>query len=524
MRWFNRHSSFCHYIHTSTFSTANLKPNHQINTDRLTDQTTTLQNVVSWNRTISKCLRNSQIIKAQSLFDKMPVKDIVSYNTILSGLNQSKNPEKVCQVFLEMERAGLKPNEYTLSIILSAVLNTELKVLVPQIHARIICLALNASVFVGSALMKAYANAGDGVGLSKAFYEILNKDVTSWNALVSGYMELGCMHEAQKTFDTMPEKDVVSWTTLVNGYIRNKRIKKARSIFNKITGKNVISWTVMISGYVQSERFVDALKLFVLMVKSDTMPNKFTYSSVLDACAGCCSLLVGQQVHSSIMKFGIPEDVILSTSLVDMYAKCGDIDAAFYVFESMQRKNLASWNSMIGGYGRHGLGKRALEEFERMKKMGVKPDEVTFVNLLSACGHGGLVEEGEKHFDSMETKHGIQAEAEHYACMVDLYGRAGQLDKAEKLIKEMPFEGDVVIWGALLGGCGLHSNMKLGELAAEGISRLERHHPAVYSMLTKIHGENGAWNIVVKLRKMLNEKRVRKQKAGSWVESPFLEM
>ncbi|KAJ0054711.1 hypothetical protein Pint_00827 [Pistacia integerrima] len=147
-----------------------------------------------------------------------------------------------------MERAGLKPNEYTLPIILSAVLNTELKLLVPQIHARIICLALNASVFVGSALMKAYAYSGDGVGLSKAFYEILNKDVTSWNALISGHMELGCMHEAQKTFDSMPEKDVVSWTTLVNGYIRNKRIKKARSIFNKITGKNVISWTVMISG------------------------------------------------------------------------------------------------------------------------------------------------------------------------------------------------------------------------------------------------------------------------------------
>ncbi|XP_044491466.1 pentatricopeptide repeat-containing protein At4g02750-like [Mangifera indica] len=521
MRWFNpRHPSFFYY----NTSTANLKSNYQVNTNGLIGQTTALQSVVSWNKTITKCLQNSQIIKAQKLFDKMPLKDIVSYNTILSGLNQAKNPEKVCQLFLEMERVGLKPNEYTLSIILSAVLNTELKLLVPQIHARTICLALNASVFVGSALMKAYANAGDGVGLSKVFNEILNKDVSSWNALVSGYMELGRMHEAQKTFDTVPDKDVVSWTTLVNGYIRNNRINKARSIFNKITEKNVISWTVMISGYVQNERFVDALKLFVLMMKSDTMPNKFTYSSVLDACAGCCCLLVGQQVHSRIIKFGIPKDVVLSTSLVDMYAKCGDIDAAFSVFESMQRKNLASWNSMIGGYGRHGLGKRALEEFERMIKMGVKPDEVTFVNVLSACGHGGLVEEGEKRFDSMETKYGIKAEVEHYACMVDLYGRAGQLDKAEKLIKEMPFEGDVVIWGALLGGCGLHSNTKLGELAAESISRLKKDHPAVHSMLTKIHGEKGAWSTVVTLRKMLNEKRFRKQEACSWVESPFHEM
>jgi pentatricopeptide repeat protein len=333
-------------------------------------------------------------------------------------------------------------------------------------------------------------------------------------------MELGCLVEAQRVFDGMPVKNVVSWTSLVSGYIGNKRINKARSVFNNMSERNVVSWTVMISGYVQNQKFMDALKLFIRMLKSGNRPNHFTLSSVLDAIAECSSLIMGQQVHSSILKSSTPGDVILSTSLVDMYAKCGDIEAAFSVFESMPKKNLVSWNSIIGGYARHGLATRALEEFERMIKSGIRPDEVTFVNVLSACGHGGLIEEGEKYFYSMG-EYAVKAGVEHYACMVDLYGRAGKLEKAEKLIKRMPCEPDVVVWGALLGACGLHSSLELGQFAAEGISKLKIDHPAVYSMLSKIHSEKGAWSSVIELREMMKERRVNKQKAASWVESPF---
>ncbi|KAM7495783.1 hypothetical protein LguiA_020197 [Lonicera macranthoides] len=283
--------------------------------------------------------------------------------------------------------------------------------------------------------------------------------------------------------------------------------------------RNVISWTAMIKGYVRYGKFVYALELFLLMLNSEIRPNHFTFSSVLDACAGCSSLSVGNQVHSFILKSGIHLDVVLSTSLVNMYAKCGDIKAAFCIFESMEKKNLVSWNSIIGGYARHGLAKRALEEFDRMIKGSVKPNRITYVNVLSACGHGGLVEEGERHFNSMKTKCGIHAGLEHYACMVDLYGRAGQLKKAEKLIKEMPLEPDVVVWGALIGACGLHSCLEVGEFAAGGLCKLEQGHPAVFSMLSKIHGEKGVWSSVIEIRRMLKESHTRKQKAGSWVES-----
>ncbi|KAF2325054.1 hypothetical protein GH714_022471 [Hevea brasiliensis] len=385
----------------------------------------------------------------------MPLKDVVSWNIMLSAFNKTRNPARVCKYFKEMQRVGIIPNEYTFSIVLSAVLDKIFNIIVPQIHARVISLGLNLSLFVGSALIRAYAAVGDQMALSRVFDEMSAKNITSWNALVSGYMELGCISEAQRVFDVMPEKNTVSWTILVNGYIANRRINEARSLFNKMSNRNVVSWTVMISG-------------------------------VFFSSYGATSSLT-----------------------------------AFCIFESMKNKNLMSWNSIIGGYARHGLATRALEEFERMIKSGVRPDQVTFLNILSASGHGGLVEEGEKHFGSMGAKYGIKAGLEHYTCMVDLYGRAGQLDKAEELIKGMPYEPDVVVWGALLGACGIHSSLELGAFAARGINKLKEDHPVAYSMLSKIHGERGEWNGIVGLRKMMKQRHVKNQKAGSWIESPL---
>ncbi|KAF3436566.1 hypothetical protein FNV43_RR23658 [Rhamnella rubrinervis] len=452
----------------------------------LFDQNPISRNIAFWNIMMALYIRNDQLRNAEYLFDQMPVKDVVSWNTMLSELRKSRNPNGVYRCFLRLMRTGFRPNEYTISVVLSTVFN----VLVPQIHVFVVRLALNSGVFVGSALMRGYADVGDRVALYRVFDEILERDVTSWNALISGYMEMGYVLEAQRVFDLMPEKNIVSWTSLLNGYIENNKINKARDVFNKMSERNVVSWTAMINGYVQNQNFV--------------------------ALPFSC-----QQVHSKIVKSGIPDDVVLSTSPVDMYAKCGNNEAALCVFELMRTKNLASWNSIIGGCARHGLTTRALDEFERMTKAGSRPNHVTFINLLSACGHGGLIEEGEKHFNSMTEKYGIQAGLEHYACMVDLYGRAGHLEKAGKLIEGMPFEPDVVVWGALLGACGLHSSLELGKFAAKGIWQLQHDHPAVYSMLAKIHGENGAWDGFVELRRIMKEKNVVKQRAASWIGSNF---
>ncbi|CAL5194547.1 unnamed protein product [Lathyrus oleraceus] len=504
--------------HLNYMINAHIDDNNVKQAHKLLDENPLSCNIVSWNMIMTAYVQHNQIGIAHNLFDKMPLKDAVSWNIMLSGFHRTRNSEGLYNCFLQMGRAGVVLNDYTVSTLLRAVVSTELDVLVNQVHAIAFHLALNLNVFVGSSLIRAYAGLREEEALSKAFDDILVKDVTSWNALVSSYMELGRTVDAQTMFDLMPLRNIISWTTLVNGYVKNKQVNKARSVFDEMRERNVVSWTVMISGYVQNKRFMDALNLFVLMFKTEIRPNHFTFSSVLDACAGCSSLLMGLQVHLCIIKSGIRNDVIWLTSLVDMYAKCGDMDAAFCVFESIKDKNLVSWNAIIGGYASHGLAARALEEFDRMKTFGGMPDEVTFVNVLSACVHAGLVEEGEKHFADMLTTYGMRAEMEHYSCMVDLYGRAGKFDEAEKLIKNMPFEPDVVLWGALLAACGMHSNLELGEYAAERIRRLESNHPISYSMLSKIQGEKGIWSSVNKLRDAMKERGIRKQKAISWAE------
>ncbi|XP_054779158.1 pentatricopeptide repeat-containing protein At4g02750-like [Prosopis cineraria] len=502
---------------SSKFDTC-LRNNNIDEARKLFDENIASRSCVSWNMMMSSYVQRNQFHLAKNLFDKMPAKDVVSWNIMLSGFRKTGNVRGLYQSFLQMGRVSVAPSDYTISALLRAVVNTDFDVLVQQIHARAVRMALNLDVVVGSSLINAYASLGEKKAMGRVFDELLTKNVACWNALVSGYMEVGSMADAQRAFDLTPQKDIISWTTLVNGYIRNKQIDKARSIFNEMKERNVVTWTAMISGYVQSLRSVEALELFILMLKSGNRPNHFTISSVLDACADCSSLLMGQQIHQSFIKSGIPDDVIISTSLVDMYAKCGHMDAAFRVFESITRKNLASWNSIIGGYARHGLANRALEEFNRMMEAGFTPNKITHVNVLSACVHAGLVEEGEKHFIAMQRKHGIQTEMEHYTCMVDLYGRSGQLDKAEEIIKNMPFEPDVVLWGALLGACVLHSNVELGEIAAQKMRELQKNHSASYTLLAKIQGEKGRWTSVNELREKMKERQIQKQKAFSWAE------
>ncbi|MBA0772601.1 hypothetical protein Gotri_007946 [Gossypium trilobum] len=517
--------------HLSTLPTINL--DNDINNclqktrfnepQKLFHQTPIAGNIFSWNAMMKPNLGNGQTEHAQELFDEVSLKTRASWNTFLSSLNKSQNPEVVYKGFLEMGRVGFKPKESTISTLVSAVSETKFNVLVPQVHALVVCLGLNMSMFVGPVLMKWYSRMGDVEGLGRVFDEILVKNAACWNALVSGYMEVGYFKQARRVFDKMPERDIVSWTSLIDGYIRNKWVNKARSMFNKMNQKNVVSWTAMINGYVQNERFREALKLFVLMLRSDTRPNQFTFSNVLDACAGCSYLITGLQVHSCILKFGIPQDLVLSASLVDMYAKCRNIDAAFCVFEYMQEKSLVSWNSLIGGYARQGLGRRALLEFDRMISTGINPSQVTMFNVLLACRGSGLVKEGERQFNSMNCKYGIQPGLEHYACMMEIYGKAGQLGKAETLIKGMILKFDVVLWGAFLRAFYLYSGLEPPEFATEGILKLKTDFPAVYAAFRKIHGGTGKRSGVIEFRpskEMKQRRNIAKQKALSQIESP----
>eukprot|EP01018_Ginkgo_biloba_P025333 Gb_35278 [translate_table: standard] len=421
-------------------------------------------------------------------------------------------------VIIRMQQAGMHPNGFTFTSVISAC--ACIAVLEPgkQVHAYVIKAGIDSDVFVGSSLVTMYGTCGDIDNARQVFDTISERNVVSWNAMISGYAQNGRIEDAEELFDKMPERNVVSWTTMVAGYVQNGTVEIARHVFDKMSERSVVSWTAMIAGYAQNGHGEEALKLFYQMQSTGTKPNQSTFSSILNACAGCAALNQGKHVHVSIIKTGFQSDVVLWSALVDMYAKCGSIQEALHAFNKMPERNAVSWNAMITGYAQHGYGKEALQLFEQMQHRGIKPNSITFVGVLSACRHAGLVDEGWRYFSSMDQDHCIVPEAEHYACMVDLIGRAGHLDEAEAFINKMPFKPDVVVWGALLGACRIHVNMELGECAAEHLLELEPQNAAAYVLLSNIYAATGRWDDVVKVRKMMKDRGVKKRPGCSWIE------
>ncbi|XP_074314869.1 pentatricopeptide repeat-containing protein At5g08510-like [Silene latifolia] len=483
----------------------------------LFDEFPTSRNLVSWNILIAGYVRHGCIPTALHLFDEMRHRDIVTWNTLFSAFQNKQDYHSTFQYYRLLQSSGFRPNHYTFSIVITSFLVSSVDIILPQIHAQIVSLGYSSNAFVGSALIRGYTKLGDHSALCCVFRDILEKSVPVWNAFILGLMDLGLTLEAHRAFNRMPRRNVVSWTILIDGFLKNDQFQKARYIFDKMDEKNIISWTAMISGYVRLGKYFNALELFPVMIRSGTRPNQHTFSSILAACAKHSELLIGEQLHTSILKYGITDEIVVLTALVGMYAKCGNIDAAHRIFKTLPEKTLPSWNTIIGGFAMHGLARRAVNAFEEMTSGGIRPDQTTFVHVLSACGHGGEVLEGERIFVSMEKTYGIPAEKEHYACMVDLYGRAGLLDKALSFIKGMPLQADVVVWGALLGSCAVHSDSEFSSNAVEAVLKLENDNPAVYSLLSKIYGEKGVWSSVTYLKNKMKENNIKIHKAGSWI-------
>jgi pentatricopeptide repeat protein len=249
-------------------------------------------------------------------------------------------------------------------------------------------------------------------------------------------------------------------------YAKSGCIADAQKVFDKLTAQNnVVLWTAMIAGYTQKGCIDEALKLFLLMQRAGVKPNQFTYPTVLRACANLASMEVGKQVHCHIIKTGAASDTFVASTIVDMYIKCGSLADGQRGFDRIPRRDIVSWNTMIAGYAQHGYVDQALEIFEQMQQCGMKPNHVTFVAVLCACSHGGLVGLGLRYFDSLSRTHSIIPRMEHYACIVDLLGRVGRLYEAEHFINNMPFEPSALVWETLLQACRIHGNMEVGKRA-----------------------------------------------------------
>lgn len=264
--------------------------------------------------------------------------------------------------------------------------------------------------------------------------------------------------------------------------------------------------------------FDRALNLFGQMQPTGVKPDSVTYASILPACGNLAALEYGKQFHKDIIRSGFQSDIFVGNALVDMYAKCGSVWEAFKVFEKIGKRNVISWTAMIAGYAMNGHGKEAIKLFQQMQQSSTKPNHITFVGVLSACCHAGLVDDGWQYFHCMVRDYHIMPYMEHYCCMVDLLGRAGFLDEAEDFINKMPLKPDTSIWASLLGACTIHSNIDLGERVAECLFELEPKNPAHYVLLSNLYAVAGRWDDKEKVRRMMKDRTVKKTPGRSWIE------
>ncbi|XP_010540043.1 PREDICTED: pentatricopeptide repeat-containing protein At4g22760 isoform X1 [Tarenaya hassleriana] len=508
--------------------------------------------------------------------------DSFSWGCVIRFLSRHEQFKEAFHLYIEMLQFGISPSSHAITSTLRACARMESKIAGTLVHAQVLKLGFCGCVYAQTGLVDLYSKLGDMEMAEKAFVDVAEKNVVSWNSILSGYLKSGDLEEARRVFDKIPQKDVVSWNSIlssytqagdmdsacslfqlipekspaswnimISGYVECKETEAARTFFDAMPEKNGISWTTMISGYAKSgdvqsakELFSqirkkdkgmynsiiacyaqngqpeEALKLFSEMLKtrSQIQPDEITLSSVISACSQLGDTRFGLWVEKYMLEHEIQMDGLTRTALIDLYMKGGNFAKAFDLFNGLNRKDTVSYSTMIMGCGINGKTKEAIGFFQEMIEKKIRPNSVTFTGLLSAYSHSGLVEDGHKCFISMKD-YDLEPSVDHYGIMVDTLGRSGKLEEAYELITSMPMQPNAGVWGALLLASALHNSVEFGEIACGRCLKLENDPSGYLSLLANIYTSVGRWDDAQKLRKAMEEKKLCKTLACSWVES-----
>ncbi|XP_065869746.1 pentatricopeptide repeat-containing protein At1g09410, mitochondrial-like [Euphorbia lathyris] len=438
------------------------------------------KNVVSWTTVVSGCAQNGRIDNAGEFFHRMPEKNIIAWTVMVKSYIDNDQIDEAFRVFSRMPQRNL----YSWNIMISGCMKGN---------------RLNEAVDL--------------------FNSMPHRNAVSWTTMVTGLAQNGMVTQARMYFDRMPpKKDIAAWNAMISAYADQGSMVEASELFNLIPEKNLVSWNAMIDGYSRNGLERDALKHMILMFRSGLKPNETTITTILTACESIVEL---EQTHSLAIRLGFDfdHDTSLVNSMVTMYSKCGDVQSARYVFDQLEAKDTVSWTAMILAYSNHGCAYHALQVFARMLRSGANPDEITFVGILTACSHAGLVKKGENFFDSMRSAYGLEPRAEHYSCLVDILGRAGQVNKAMKVVSRMPpHERDGAVLGALLGACRLHRDDRVANEIGKELIEREPTNSGSYVLLANVYASCGNWNEFAKVRKKMKERNVKKEPGFSQVE------
>ncbi|KAJ4703804.1 Pentatricopeptide repeat-containing protein [Melia azedarach] len=491
--------------------------------------------------------------------------NVFAYNAMISGFYSNGFALKGLDMFKHMRQFGVLPDKYTFPCLIKCCCDVMDVLEVKKIHGMVFKLGLDLDVFIGSALVNTYLKFQYMEDAQELFEELPDRDVVLWNAMVNGYAQIGKFDEALGIFKKMSEEGVLmsrftvtgvlSVITMMGGfnngravhgtvlkmgynsgvavmnalidmYGKCKSLGDALEIFEMMEEKDIFSWNSIMAVHEQCGDHDGTLRLFDRMLGARIQPDLVTVTTVLPACSHLAALMHGREIHGYMIVSGLSkngncediDDVLMNNALMDMYAKCGSMTDAQMVFNKMSNKDVASWNIMILGYGMDGHGHEALSMFPCMCEAKLKPDEVTFVGLLSACSHSGFVSQGREFLEQMESRYGVVPTIEHYTCVIDMLGRAGQLNEAYELALAMPVEANPVVWRTLLAACRLHGDADLAEIAAQRAFQLEPGHCGNYVLMSNVYVAVGRYEEVLDVRHTMRQQNVRKTPGCSWIE------
>lgn len=503
-----------------------------------------VKNIVTWNSMISGYVRNGFIDEAIRVFRDMPVRDVVSWNLVIGGLVNFERIDLAEVYFKEMGARDV----VSWTIMVSGLVRTGRIVEARQLFEEMPVKDVQAwNVMIASYVENGYVDMAENLfrrmpvcnldswkqlinGLVNSqrindairnFMEMPEKCQKTWNSIILGFIRNGLVKEAHAFLEKYPYSSIVSWTNVIVGYFEIGEIANAVKVFKLTTDRDATVWNVMIFGLGENDHGEEGLKFFIKMKKSGPSPDEATFTSVLTICSDLPALNLGTQIHAQATRTGLNQLTSVSNAMVTMYARCGNMQSALLEFSSMPIHDVISWNSIICGFAHHGDGENALEMFERMRLTDIKPNDITFVGVLSACSYAGLVDQGKYYFTYMKDKCFLRPTGEHYTCVVDLLGRFGLIDEAISFLNQMRADGIEVpssIWGSLLGACRIHKNIKVGEIAGEKILEVEPHNSGVYLILAEMFLTSGRREDAERILARMKKNGVKKQPGCSWIE------
>ncbi|KAI0507877.1 hypothetical protein KFK09_014005 [Dendrobium nobile] len=509
----------------------------------------------------SKCGRIDEV---RRVFDNSDHLDDVSWNSLVSAHVRIGLVFETLRIFAQMHLLGCKINCFAVGSVLKCCsYSNELLEFGRMVHSSVIKVGLDYDVFVGSSMIDMYAKNGILEEAINVFKGMADPNVVVFNAMISGFCQLKMeshnelagesltLYSEMRRKGMMPSKftfssvlracnltdsfelgkqihaqvykcklqfDEFIGSALIDLYSKSGSIEDGLSCFHSIPKQDIVTWTSMISGYVQNEHFERALSLFDDLLKIGRKPDEFTLSSVMSACANLAMSKSGEQIQSYVTKTGFDRYIICGNAQIFMHARSGDTEAASQTFYEMVNHDVVSWSAMISSHALYGCAKDALALFSDMKCCGVAPNHITFLGVLTACSHGGLVDEGFRYFESMKRDYGIVPNMKHCACIVDLFGRSGRLDKAEKFIMDSGFQDDPIVWRSLLSSCRIHHDTERGRQVAERLMQLDPNASATYVILYNMYLDSGRRSMALRTRELMKERGVKKEPGLSWIE------